>query len=75
MCAGGYIFRHDPRTVKVSDIINAIEGKPNLSIIQCEAETPNNCIIHSTCTIKTPLVKLQSSINTVLKDMSIMEMV
>ncbi len=72
---GGYIFRHDPRTVKVSDIINAIEGKPNLSIIQCESETPNNCIIHSTCTIKTPLVKLQSSINTVLKDMSIMEMV
>jgi Rrf2 family protein len=72
---GGYIFRHDPRSVKVSDIINAIEGKPNLSIIQCEAETPNNCIIHSTCTIKTPLVKLQSSINTVLKDMSIMEMV
>ncbi len=72
---GGYIFRHDPRTVKVSDIISAIEGKPSLSIIQCESDDTNNCIIHSTCTIKTPLVKLQTSINTVLRDMSIMEMV
>ncbi|HLF13676.1 MAG TPA: Rrf2 family transcriptional regulator [Bacteroidota bacterium] len=72
---GGYIFRRDPRTVRVSDVINAIEGKPNVSIIQCESETPQNCIIHSTCTIKTPLVRLQSNINTLLNDMSIMEMV
>ena len=71
---GGYIFRRDPRSVKVSDVINVIEGRPNLSIIQCESDTPENCIIHSTCTIKTPLVKLQSNINTVLNDMSIMEM-
>ncbi len=72
---GGYVFRHDPRTVKVSDIINAIEGRQNLSIIQCESETPENCVIHSTCTIKTPLVKLQSNLNSVLNGMSLMEMV
>ncbi len=72
---GGYVFRHDPRTVKVSEIINAIEGRQNLSIIQCESETPENCVIHSTCTIKTPLVKLQSNLNSVLDGMSLMEMV
>lgn len=72
---GGYVFRHDPRTVKVSEIINAIEGRQNLSIIQCESETPENCVIHSTCTIKTPLVKLQSNLNSVLNGMSLMEMV
>jgi Rrf2 family protein len=72
---GGYIFRHDPSTVKVSAIINAIEGKPNLSIIQCESESTQQCTIHETCTIKTPLVKLQTNINSVLNDMSIMEMV
>lgn len=72
---GGYVFRHDPRTVKVAEIINAIEGRQNLSIIQCESETAENCVIHSTCTIKTPLVKLQSNLNSVLSGMSLMEMV
>lgn len=72
---GGYILRLDPKEVKISSIINAIEGKPNISIIQCESESPETCGIHSTCTIKTPLVRLQSNINTVLNDMSISEMV
>ena len=56
-------------------IINAIEGKPNVTIIQCEAESPENCIIHDTCTIKNPLVKLQLNINRVFEDLSIGEMV
>ncbi len=72
---GGYVFRHDPRAVKVAEIINAIEGRQNLSIIQCESETAENCVIHSTCTIKIPLVKLQSNLNSVLSGMSLMEMV
>lgn len=72
---GGYILRLDPAQVKISAIINAIEGKPNISIIQCESESPETCTIHSTCTIKTPLVRLQSNINMVLNDMSISEMV
>lgn len=72
---GGYVFHDDPRAVKVSAVINAIEGKPSLAIVQCESEHPAQCTIHSTCTIKTPLVKLQTNINTVLDGMSIMEMV
>ena len=72
---GGYILRRNPSDVRVSAIINAIEGKPNLTIIQCEAQQPENCTIHTTCTIRPPLVRLQSTINTVLNDMSIMEMI
>jgi Rrf2 family protein len=72
---GGYIFRDDPRTVKVSAVINAIEGKDNLAIVQCESDSTGQCSIHTTCTIKTPLVKLQTSINSVLSEMSILEMV
>jgi Rrf2 family protein len=72
---GGYIFRDDPRTVKVSAVINAIEGKDNLTIVQCESDASGQCAIHTTCTIKTPLVKLQTSINSVLSEMSILEMV
>lgn len=72
---GGYILARNPSELKVSDIINVIEGKPSVTIIQCEAEGPENCIIHDTCTIKNPLVKLQGTINKVFNDLSIMEMV
>jgi len=72
---GGYYLTRNPRELKVSAIINTIEGKSNLTIIQCEAESPENCIIHSTCTIKNPLVKLQSTISRALDDLTIMEMV
>ena len=72
---GGYVLARNPRELKVSAIINAIEGKSNLTIIQCEAESPNNCIIHDTCTIKDPLVRLQNTINKAFEGLSIMEMV
>ncbi len=72
---GGYIISRNPSEVKVSAIINAIEEKPNVTIIQCEAETPENCVIFSNCTIKDPLIKLQTSINKVLDEITIMEMV
>jgi Rrf2 family protein len=72
---GGYYLTKNPRELRVSAIINAIEGKANLAIIQCEAENQENCIIHTTCTIKNPLVKLQSTINRALDDLTIMEMV
>jgi len=72
---GGYVLSRPPGELKVSAIINAIEGRQSVSIIQCEAEPSENCLIHTTCTIKNPLVRLQSSINKVFDEMSIMEMV
>jgi len=72
---GGYILARNPAELKVAAIINAIEGKPNVTIIQCEAESPENCIIHDTCTIKNPLMKLKLNINRVFEDLSIGEMV
>ncbi len=72
---GGYTLARNPNALKVSEIINAIEEKASVTIIQCEAETPENCIIHSTCTIKNPLVKLQTSINKVIDELTIMEMI
>ena len=72
---GGYILSRNPSDLKVSAIINAIEGRDTVTIIQCEAETPEDCIIHRTCTIKDPLVKLQNSINTMFENLTIMEMV
>ena len=72
---GGYTLARDPHTVTVSSVIQAIEEKPSVTIIQCEAETPENCIIHTTCTIKDPLVKLQGNINKVLGELTVSELV
>ena len=72
---GGYILARDANELKVSAIINAIQEKSSVAIIQCESEKPESCIIHTTCTIKHPLVKLQTSINKVFEELSIMEMV
>ncbi len=72
---GGYMLARNAHELKVADIINVIEGKPTVTIIQCEAESPENCIIHNTCTIKDPLVKLQGTINKVINELTIMEMV
>lgn len=72
---GGYSLARNPGELKVSEIINAIEGRPNVTIIQCEAESPENCIIHTTCTIKDPLLKLQGTINRVFDGLTILEMV
>ncbi len=71
---GGYTLSRSPEEIKVSEIINAIEGKTTVTIVQCEAETPEDCSIHSTCTIKNPLMKLQNNINKVLDELTVMEM-
>src|SRR5689334_5074667 len=72
---GGYMLLRNPHEIRVSAIIKAIEEKPSVTINQCEAETADTCIIHTTCTIKDPLVKLQTSINKVLDELTIMEMI
>lgn len=72
---GGYVMERNPGELKVSAIIHAMEGRPSVTIIQCETEGPTDCIIHETCTIKNPLMKLQMNINRVFDELSIIEMV
>lgn len=72
---GGYILVRNPHELKVSSIINAIEEKTSVSLVQCDAETADNCSIHTTCTIKNPLMKLQDDINRVFDELTLGEMV
>jgi len=71
---GGYSLARNPNELKVTDLIYAIEGKPAIAIMQCESGNPESCSIHTTCTIKSPLMKLQTNINKVLADLTVMEM-
>lgn len=72
---GGYNLSRNPSEIFVSEVFQAVEGKPNVAVIQCEAESPENCTIHSTCTIKDPLVKIQVGINQIFQHMTVSEMV
>lgn len=72
---GGYTLARRPNDIRVSEVFEAIEGKSNVALVQCEAENPENCSIHTTCTIKDPLVKLQDGINSIFQHMTVSEMV
>jgi Rrf2 family transcriptional regulator, nitric oxide-sensitive transcriptional repressor len=71
---GGYVLTRNLAAIKVSELINSVEGKTSVTIVACEAGTPEDCSIHTTCTIKNPLVKLQNNINKVLDELTVMEM-
>jgi Rrf2 family protein len=71
---GGYSLAKDADQVTLSSVIKAIEGQlPALT--QCIADSPNSCSIYDTCTIKSPLVKIQSSIEHVFDTMKVSEIV
>ena len=72
---GGYTLVRDPRAMTVSSIIQAIEGRPSVTIIQCGVKGAEDCNIQSTCTIKDPLVKLQGTINQMFDEMTVMQLV
>ncbi len=72
---GGYLLAREAAEIKIAAVINAMEERPAVTILQCEAGHEEDCSIHSTCTIKNPLMKIQDSINKVFEDLSIMEMV
>lgn len=71
---GGYALGRGPDSIRVSDIINAIEGtKP--AITECLADGPNTCDVFDVCTIKSPLGKVQSSIDRAFHAMTLSEIV
>lgn len=72
---GGYLLGRKADQIKLSNVFQAIEGKLNVALVNCEAENPETCNIFRTCTIKDPLVKIQHKINTMFDEMSISEIV
>jgi len=71
---GGYQLAKSPADVRVSSIINAIEGAAP-TITQCIADGPESCTIFPVCTIKTPLLKVQENIEMAFHRMTLAEIV
>jgi len=71
---GGYTLAKNPAEIPVSLIINVIEGtRP--AIVQCMSDGPQTCTVFTVCTIKSPLTKVQASIERAFSTMTLMEIV
>lgn len=71
---GGYVLLHNPKNIKISDVINAIElEKPMLA--ECFSQGPESCYIFDECTIRRPLGKIQRNINNFFHTMTMAEIV
>jgi Rrf2 family protein len=71
---GGYSLSRRPDEIPVSEIIHAIEGTAPV-IAQCLADGPESCGVYSTCTIKSPLAKVQENIERAFSSMTLSEIV
>ncbi len=71
---GGYKLARNPAEVAVSRIISAIEGATPM-IAQCMADGPESCGVFDTCTIKSPLQKVQANIEQAFDTMTLAEIV
>jgi Rrf2 family protein len=70
---GGYGLISSPSDLKISQIINAIEGPQVL--MECESKDAQFCEQFQSCTIRNPLQKIQVNINDVFDNMTLQEII
>lgn len=68
---GGYVLARNPATISAFEVIRTIDGP--LFITSC-VTVRGNCVQHERCTIKEPMHKVNSSIEEVLRRISIADM-
>jgi len=71
---GGYSLAKRPDEIQVSGIIHAIEGTIPV-IAKCMSDGPESCDVFTTCTIKSPLTKVQQNIERAFSDLTLSEIV
>jgi Rrf2 family protein len=71
---GGYAMAKRPEEIPVSLVINAIEGS-SPTIVRCLADGPGSCVVFTSCTIKSPLTKVQANIERAFDSMTLSEIV
>ncbi|MBN1397289.1 MAG: Rrf2 family transcriptional regulator [Bacteroidetes bacterium] len=71
---GGYSLLKKPDQIQVSQIINAIEEEKAI-IADCYADSKENCSLYDTCTIRTPLGKVQHNLDVLLESTTLDQIV
>lgn len=67
---GGYILTREAKTISVGDVVRAIEGP--ISIVSCY-KTPD-CPQFTRCSVRRPVQRIQTSIEELLDNMTLVEM-
>jgi Rrf2 family protein len=71
---GGYTLAQRPNEVQVSRVINIIEEE-RPTIAECYAEGGEDCSIFDVCTIRKPLEKVQRTLNVLLENTTLEQIV
>jgi Rrf2 family protein len=71
---GGYGLAKNPSQIRISMVINAIEGTTPM-IAKCMAEGPDSCNVFPVCSIKSPLTRVQANIEQAFDTMTLSEIV
>lgn len=66
---GGYVLAKEPHEMTIGEVIRAIDGP--VGIVDCSNGSP--CDQMDKCTVKSPIEKIQNSINQLLNSMTVDE--
>lgn len=58
---GGYFLISKPEEISLLNIIHSIDGVTP-GIVECISSGPEKCAIENTCTIKSPLIRIQQNL-------------
>jgi Rrf2 family protein len=69
---GGYVLARNAKAITIAQVLEAIEGP--LGITDCYHDGASPCLQQEHCNIRTPLLKVQSSIQQLLNSMTVEDM-
>ena len=69
---GGYLLAKNAKAITIAQVLEAIEGP--LGITDCYHDGSSSCVQLEHCNIRTPLLKVQSSIQQLLNSMTVEDM-
>ncbi|MCS6999374.1 MAG: Rrf2 family transcriptional regulator [Bacteroidota bacterium] len=67
---GGYILDRMPESISLAEVVRTVEGH-TVRLVQCEEEGSEPCYVEPRCTIRSPLVMLQSEIERIFEQMTV----
>lgn len=70
---GGYRLARDPMDITVSDVMNAVDGRP--ALVQCFKSGRDACNQFDTCTIRNPMGLVQRRMARVLAETTLRDLV
>jgi Rrf2 family protein len=70
---GGFMIARSPSEISINDVMVAINGK-RTHIVECQDSEQHACYAEQNCTIRTPLQKLQSVVESAFSSMSVADL-